>query len=317
MTSFHLAHDAGSGWPDPQVEFGPLFDSAATAMFCLDLEGRVLGVNASAEALIGFTADELRGRLFTNFVVREDIEPELIENLASGRVETFKIECRYLHRDGTSRHSLCAASLVRGHDRKPQFILIVVEDITQLKIQQRFLEYQALHDSLTELPNRLLLEDRFEQALEASQRDGKSLGFLLLDLDRFKDINDTHGHKVGDQVLQQVASKVRSVVRASDTVARLGGDEFAILQTAVPDRGAAAVMANKVLAALADPLAIDAGRRLTVAASVGIAIAPEDGLKFEALMRRADLAMYAAKSQGGGFAFASGGARREADQNPN
>jgi diguanylate cyclase (GGDEF)-like protein/PAS domain S-box-containing protein len=286
-------------------------------MFCLDLEGRVLAANGSAEALIGFTADELKGRPFTYFLVREDIEPQLISNLASGRIENFRIECRYLHRDGTSRHSLCAASLVRDHLRKPHYILVVVEDITQLKIQQRFLEYQALHDSLTQLPNRLLLEDRFEQALEASQRDGKSLGFLLLDLDRFKDINDAHGHKVGDHVLQQVATKVRSVVRASDTVARLGGDEFAILQSAVPDRTAAAVMANKILAALADPVAVEAGRQLQVAASVGIAIAPEDGVRFDALMRRADLAMYAAKSKGGGYEFASGGGLREGGENPN
>jgi diguanylate cyclase (GGDEF)-like protein/PAS domain S-box-containing protein len=307
VTSFNLAQDAGAGWPNLQLEFGPLFDSAATAMFALDLEGRVLAANGSAERLLGFSVDELRGRLFTNFLVREDIEPELITNLATGRSDSFKIECRYLHRDGTNRFSFCAASLVRTRERKPHFILVVVEDITQLKIQQRFLEYQALHDSLTELPNRLLLQDRFEQALEASQRDGKSLGFLLLDLDRFKDINDAHGHKVGDFVLQQVASKVRSVVRASDTVARLGGDEFAILQSSVPDRGAAVVMANKILAALADPVAVEAGMSLKVGASVGIAIAPEDGVKFDALMRRADLAMYAAKSKGGGYAFASGG----------
>ena len=306
MTSFKLAPDDGASrlnqWPD----FGPLFDSAATAMFGLDLEGRVLSANTSAEALIGFTSDELRGRLFTNFLVREDIEPELIAGLAAGRFENFKLECRYMHRDGTSRYSLCAAALVRDHDRRPQFILVVVEDITQLKIQQHFLEYQALHDSLTQLPNRLLLEDRFEQALEASQREGKSVGFLLLDLDRFKEINDAHGHKAGDYVLQKVASKVRRVVRASDTVARLGGDEFAIVQADVPGRSAVTVMANKVLAAVAAPLELEVGTPLQMTASVGIAIAPEDGVKFDALMRRADLAMYAAKGKGGGYAFASG-----------
>jgi diguanylate cyclase (GGDEF)-like protein/PAS domain S-box-containing protein len=306
VTRFQVAHEDWVGRLGPQPAFGALFDAAATAMFCLDLEGRVLGANAAAEALIGFTSDELRGRLFVNFLVREDIEPELIAGLAAGRVDSFRLECRYLHRDGTSRYSLCAASLVKSHDRRPLYILAVVEDITQLKIQQRFLEYQALHDSLTQLPNRLLLEDRFEQALEASQRNGKSVGVLLLDLDRFKEINDAHGHQVGDDVLQLVASNVRSVVRASDTVARLGGDEFAILQSDVPGRGAVTVMANKILGALAHPLSLGSGRPLQVTASVGIAIAPEDGVKFDALMRRADLAMYAAKSKGGGYAFASG-----------
>ena len=297
--------------PDPPssgdaLSFGPIFEQAATAIFCLDLDGQVLDANSAAEALMGYRAEDLRGRLFVDLLVREDIDPELIGSLARGRIETFKLECRYIHQDGTKRYSLCAASLVRGHDSRPRFVFVVVEDITQLKIHQRFLEYQALHDSLTELPNRLLLEDRFQQSFEASQRDGRSLGLLLMDLDGFKSINDRLGHKTGDYVLQQVANRVRSVVRASDTVARLGGDEFAILQAAVPGRGAAEVMATKILSVLSDPIAV-AGESLRVSASVGIAMAPEDGVNIETLMRGADLAMYAAKSKGGGYSFSSGG----------
>jgi diguanylate cyclase (GGDEF)-like protein/PAS domain S-box-containing protein len=305
VISFNRADHGGRPPPTEPLSFGPIFEQAATAIFCLDLNGRVLDANSAAEVLMGYSAEELQGRLFSDFLVAEDIDPELIGSLARGRIENFKLECRYVHRDGSSRHSLCAASVVRGHDSRPRFLFVVVEDITQLKIHQRFLEYQVLHDSLTQLPNRLLLEDRFQQCLDSSQRDGKSLGFLLLDLDRFKDINDKLGHKAGDFVLQHVARKVRSVVRASDTVARLGGDEFAILQAAVPSRSAAAVMANKVLTALADPISVS-GQSLRVGASVGIAIAPEDGINLEALMRRADLAMYSAKSKGGGFTFASG-----------
>lgn len=160
---------------------------------------------------------------------------------------------------------------------------------------------QALYDSLTGLPNRRLLEDRLGQAILAARRAGHWLALLLVDLDRFKEINDSLGHQAGDQVLQEVARRLRAALRSSDTVGRLGGDEFAILLASVPGLHGAQVVARKVLDALRAPIAVQ-GEQRQVKASIGIALWPRHGDDWETLLRRADLAMYAAKRAGSGCA---------------
>ncbi len=162
------------------------------------------------------------------------------------------------------------------------------------------LRHQALHDALTGLPNRTLLHDRLEQALRATARDAGGLALLLFDLDRFKEVNDTLGHQVGDLLLQQVAARVRGAVRASDTVARLGGDEFAVLLPGADAAGAVAAT-HTLLAALAPPIALD-GQALACTASIGIALAPTHGADVATVLRRADVAMYVAKRAGSGYA---------------
>ncbi len=163
------------------------------------------------------------------------------------------------------------------------------------------LEYQTLHDSLTGLPNRLLLRDRLEKALAGSVRDGSMVALLLLDLDYFKEVNDTFGHDWGDRVLQGVAERLRSNVRDTDTVARLGGDEFAIVLTGLQRPGDGSVVARKLLAGLDLPFEVE-GQSLAVQGSIGLALAPNDGQDTETLTRRADAAMYAAKRERGRFA---------------
>jgi diguanylate cyclase (GGDEF)-like protein len=151
----------------------------------------------------------------------------------------------------------------------------------------------ALHDQLTELPNRALFLERVRDALEASRRSGGSMGVLLLDLDRFKEVNDTLGHHCGDELLNDVAQRLQSALRPTDTVARLGGDEFAVVIPGAAEPGLVAV-AGRILLALEHPFVLD-GLPLDVEASVGIAIAPEHGEDVETLLQRADVAMYAAK----------------------
>ncbi|MEW6352915.1 MAG: EAL domain-containing protein [Pseudomonadota bacterium] len=166
--------------------------------------------------------------------------------------------------------------------------------------QGELLEHQALHDSLTGLPNRALLRDRLQQALSAAPRNGKAIALLMIDLDRFKEVNDTLGHQIGDLLLQNLALRLRGTLRESDTVARLGGDEFAVLLPAVDNTQHAAIAAQKILKLLETP--IDAGEHsLLVGGSIGIALAPEHGADIETLMRRADLAMYYAKRTHGGY----------------
>ncbi|MBI3343389.1 MAG: EAL domain-containing protein [Gammaproteobacteria bacterium] len=164
------------------------------------------------------------------------------------------------------------------------------------------LEHQALYDSLTDIPNRTLLHDRLRQAVIAGQRAGASLALLLIDLDRFKEINDTLGHDRGDQVLKQIGPRIQGVLRLSDSVARLGGDEFAVLLPTVSNADHAVLTAGKILQALQTPFPVE-GLELEIGASIGIVLCPEHGADAELLMQRADVAMYIAKQQGSGYAI--------------
>jgi diguanylate cyclase (GGDEF)-like protein/PAS domain S-box-containing protein len=172
-------------------------------------------------------------------------------------------------------------------------------DITERKYAEQRARYLAQHDPLTDLPNRALLEDHLRQALAQARRDQRRIAVLLLDLDGFKRINDTLGHLVGDQLLRAVGERLRNSLRASDVVARFGGDEFAVVQTAINDPRAAAVLTRKLLDALAQPFELG-GEPMILGASAGIALFPEHGERPEALIEAADLALYSAKEEGRG-----------------
>jgi diguanylate cyclase (GGDEF)-like protein/PAS domain S-box-containing protein len=179
--------------------------------------------------------------------------------------------------------------------------IATLRDISERKAHTDALEYQALHDALTGLPNRSLFGDRLRQALLAARRNQKMFGVLLLDLDRFKDINDALGHDRGDSLLQEVTARLRGVLRATDTIARLGGDEFAVLTTDAKHPDDVVSTAKKILASLEGPFAI-ADQMVETGASIGIAMYPVHGDDPSTLLRRADVAMYVAKRSGGGYA---------------
>jgi diguanylate cyclase (GGDEF)-like protein len=172
----------------------------------------------------------------------------------------------------------------------------------RLRMQAADNRHQALHDSLTGLPNRTLFRDRAAQALLAARREGAAVGVLLMDLDRFKDVNDSLGHHTGDELLRQVGERVRARLRASDTVARLGGDEFAVLLPGVTDAAAAAAVGRELRAALEPPFTLSDAQLLHADASVGVALFPDHGADADALIQRADVAMYQAKRDRAGVA---------------
>lgn len=173
---------------------------------------------------------------------------------------------------------------------------------SQLVRQGEMLEHQALHDALTGLPNRILLHDRMQQAISGALRGGKAVALFLMDLDRFKEINDGLGHHFGDVLLQKVALRLRGALRESDTVARLGGDEFAILLPVIDDQQHAELTAQKLLHTLEKPIVTE-GHTLIISGSIGIALFPQHGEDIAALMRRADMAMYKAKRAHSGYAL--------------
>jgi diguanylate cyclase (GGDEF)-like protein len=171
-------------------------------------------------------------------------------------------------------------------------------DITARKRAEDKVRYLALHDELTQLVKRAALHDHLEQALATADED-HCVAVMCLDLDRFKEINDTRGHKAGDQLLARAAERMRGCVRASDLVARLGGDEFAILLTCLPTPSIAAAIARDLLTEIAAPYALEGGLA-RVGLSIGIAFAPQDGSKVDQLLQRADAALYEAKRMGRG-----------------
>ena len=177
-----------------------------------------------------------------------------------------------------------------------------LRDITDVKSQVQMLRHQAMHDNLTSLPNRVMLVDRFEKAIDKARQTTGMVALLLMDLDRFKEVNDTFGHHFGDILLKQVAFRIQNQLRIVETVARLGGDEFAIVIPDAADTDAVAATARRILNSLEQPFVIE-GQVLEVGASIGIALYPPHGTDARTLLRRADVAMYAAKQAQAGYAF--------------
>ena len=177
-----------------------------------------------------------------------------------------------------------------------------LRDVTDSRNEIVALRHQALHDGLTDLPNRMMLFERLADALEAARSDGRLIALLLMDLDRFKEVNDTFGHHFGDVLLKQVAFRLRNQLHIDDTVARLGGDEFAVVLTSALDPNAVAMTARRILNSLQQPFVVE-GQVLEVGASIGIALYPQHGSDARTLMRRADVAMYATKQSNAGFTF--------------
>ncbi|MGX5844364.1 diguanylate cyclase domain-containing protein [Mesorhizobium sp. ArgA1] len=191
---------------------------------------------------------------------------------------------------------------VRGVPLRGGGFVTTYLDVTEQRRNQELVAHMAHHDHLTDLPNRALFNDRLQQAIAKTKRNG-TMAVLCLDLDRFKPVNDQLGHQAGDELLKQVAGRLRASVRDHDTVARLGGDEFAIVQTDIHRRSDAGVLARRLVAAMHEPFAVR-GQSVSVGTSVGISVAPDDGLSLDDLLRKADLALYQSKHGGRGtFSF--------------
>jgi len=278
-------------------------DSIGDAVISTDLAGRVTYVNAAAERMTGWRPEEAAGQPFEHvFRIIDGVSRQSCPNpmdLAVRLNETVGLtaNCVLIRRDGSECPIEDSAAPI--HDRQGQVTgaVLVFHDVSAARAVSLQLSHRAAHDLLTDLPNRMLLNDRLSQAIASAQRQRHRLAVLFVDLDRFKQINDTLGHEIGDGLLQAVARRLVESVRRSDTVSRQGGDEFVLLLSRVDEAEDAAASVQKVIKALAAPLDVD-GHRLLVTASIGLSMYPEDGQDADTLIRNADVAMYRAKERG-------------------
>jgi diguanylate cyclase (GGDEF)-like protein/PAS domain S-box-containing protein len=298
-----------------EERFRSAFDNASIGMALVGLDGRWLRVNQALAGITGYSSDELVGMSFRELTPPEDVGVDLsaLAALAAGTRSAYHAEKRYIRADGEGVWVALSVSVVRDRDGEPMHLISQMQDITARRAAEHELAERALHDPLTKLPNRLLFGDRVEVALARIQRSGSSLAVFFIDLDRFKLINDSLGHAVGDRMLVEVSARLRSVVRPSDTVARFGGDEFAVLCENT-DEQAATLVAERILSRLGEPMVID-GRELFMNASIGIAVSRDHRVKAEGMLRDSDAAMYRAKEQGRSrFALFDGGMRLRATE---
>jgi diguanylate cyclase (GGDEF)-like protein/PAS domain S-box-containing protein len=280
--------------------YATVFEASGEAILVTDAQNRILSVNRAFSQITGYEAAEVVGR-----------DPKL---LASGRHDAefyrhlwkslkttgqWRGELWNRRKNGEVFPELAHISVVRDRQGVPTHYIALFSDIGERKAAESRISFLAQHDMLTRLPNRALMHDRLSQAMAAAQRSHGHVALLFADLDRFKNINDSLGHHVGDLLLQAVAERLVHCVRRGDTVSRVGGDEFILILPGIRDASAAAQVARKALQSLSRSYLIE-GHEISITPSIGISVYPDDGNDIDTLVRSADAAMYEAKQHGRG-----------------
>lgn len=279
-------------------------DSIGDAVLSTDVMGRVTYLNGVAESITGWSHRDAEGRTaeevlkIVNVGTRAIICSPIAQAIGEGRTISLAADCALIRRDGVE--VAIEDSISPIYDRHGEVVgaVVVFRDVSAARAMRLRMSHMAQHDGLTELPNRLLFNDRLIQALALAQRIHHRIAVLFLDIDGFKFVNDSMGHDIGDRLLQSAAERLLACVRGADTVSRRGGDEFVVLLAEIGDVTDAGICANKILSALRAPHNIGP-HPLYVTASIGIATFPDDGVDATTLLKCADTAMYAAKNGGG------------------
>jgi diguanylate cyclase (GGDEF)-like protein/PAS domain S-box-containing protein len=278
-------------------------DSIGDAVVSTDVAGNVTYLNVVAESLTGWSRQDAAGRPFGDVfriidsVTRGPARNPMAFAIQSNKTVSLTPNCVLIRRDGVESPIEDSAAPIHDRYGRVTGAVMVFHDVSAARATTLSMSYLAQHDSLTDLPNRVLLNDRLTEALSLAHRYQRQLAVLFLDVDRFKHINDSLGHMIGDRLLQSIAQRLLGCVRESDTVSRQGGDEFVILLSEVAHACDATVCADKILAALRVPHTIDQ-HEVHITASIGIVTYPDDGSDADALMKHADFAMYHAKENG-------------------
>ncbi len=279
-----------------EKKYRRIFEHIQDVYYESALDGRILEISPSVERNLGFSREALLGTSFNELYINLKERQKVVMTLQKdGFIRDYEIWLR----DHEGVHRPCAISAILTEDDQSGQNKIVgsLRDITERKNAEEETRQLAYFDTLTGLPNRALFNDRLNQASAQSRRNGDLVGVLFLDLDRFKDVNDTRGHASGDLLLKLTAQRLKACVRQSDTVARLGGDEFVLLLNGVKQEQEVLLVAQKVLRMMAAPVDLE-GQEVFTTTSIGVVLAPMDGQDVDMLMKHADMAMYAAKAEG-------------------
>jgi diguanylate cyclase (GGDEF)-like protein/PAS domain S-box-containing protein len=282
-----------------EERYRTILENIEDGYYELDLKGRFTFFNEACRKIFGYSREELIGMDDRQYVDRDTAEK--LNRLALKVYQTGQPEkgsaLEVIRKDGFKRHIEVSVSLMKDISGKPVGFRGIVRDIDDRKKAEATILHMAYHDALTGLPNRLLFNDRLNVAMAAAERNNKKFGVMMLDLDKFKNINDSLGHDIGDQLLQSVGNRLRGRLRKSDTVARMGGDEFMLLLPEINQKEDAEVIAKKIVDSFQRVFVLG-NHELKITTSIGIAVYPESGLDFDTLKKNADIAMYKAKEQG-------------------
>ena len=285
---------------------GAVFSSAAEGIVICDGDGMVLAINPAFSVITGWTSEQVIDRRNPLLAAEMSDDGKLKEIAAAGAAgHPWTGELWAKRADGTLFPASVSVSTVRSTQGEIESRIYLFADISQRIAYERQIHYQARYDALTRLVNRNTATRFLEQAMHEVRSTGLRLALLFLDVDRFKDVNDSMGHTAGDELLQQLARRLSSCVRVSDIVGRLGGDEFVVVLPALSSMDAIESCVEKLLYAFAEPFTI-ADQLLHVSCSIGIAVFPDDAGTVDALMSHADMAMYDAKTSGGGWSYFNG-----------
>ena len=273
------------------------------AVLCTDISGNITFLNLVAEQMTGWSWEEALGRPMAEvFQILDAVTRQTTPNPTDVAVELNRtvhlpLNCILLRRDGFETPIEDSVAPIHDREGKPTGAVIVFRDVSKARAMAAQMTHSAQHDFLTGLPNRMLLNDRVNQAITLAPRHSKKVAVLFLDLDGFKHINDSLGHPIGDKLLQSIAKRLVGCVRNSDTVSRQGGDEFVVLLSEMDQSEDAAISAMRLLQAVAEAHSIDQ-HDLRVTTSIGVSVFPDDGMDAETLIKNADTAMYQAKENG-------------------
>ncbi|MHB0766725.1 diguanylate cyclase domain-containing protein [Stutzerimonas sp. NM35] len=276
-----------------------LFEHMREGVIIADSTGAILRVNPAFSRLTGYSQHDVQGRRLQ--IPHSALQPAQCHNQIWRELEEkdqWSGECRGRHKDGYEYESHLLARIVRTACNQIAHYLLFLSDFSQLKDRQKRLERIAHYDPLTELPNRILLTERMDRALLHGKRQGRFVAVAFIDLDGFKAVNDTHGHERGDRLLQIISSRLKAVLRETDTLARFGGDEFVAVLADLQQPGDCRTVLERMIEAAHEPVPVGE-ITFRLSASIGVVLVPPHSELSEQLIKKADQAMYQAKRAGG------------------
>lgn len=284
---------------ESEEKFRSAFNSSAIGMAIVNKKGEFKQVNDAVCKILGYTNEELLASTFQSIIISQDLADAEAKRAAllDKSIESFVAEERYHHKNGRTIWLKLTYSVIHPAANQPLYFVVQIQDISEQKKSEQELAYQAYYDALTGLANRIQLEHHVNSLITSSKRYHDRFAIIFMDLDKFKMINDIHGHQMGDEVLMTVSERLLNAVRKSDLVGRLGGDEFVIIVTSITTDGALAQLADKIIKSIGEPIKIK-DKDFNISASLGISIYPEDGKDYNTLLKKADKALYLSKENG-------------------